>query len=140
VLDKVLDNGRESGMQPVPSPGMRPVPSPGMRPVPSPGMRPVPSPDMRPVPSPISERLEEIERLEESYRPHEDDKGSEIDESMVQKKCTGSKMGFLAASLKTRSDISESSPENVSDGLRKSPKDKNLETKYILTPQFVSKS
>jgi hypothetical protein len=47
--------------------------------------------------------VEESDRLEEGGHPNENDKEPEIDESMVQKNFTESKIGFLAGSLKTRS-------------------------------------
>lgn len=90
------------------------------------------STEMRSVPSPVSEQIEESDHLDEN------EKVSELEESIVHRKESGSNMGFLADSLRTRTDSEKFGTPESENGQDTPPQDYNTEAVDIRTPQFVS--
>jgi hypothetical protein len=88
---------------------------------------------MRSVPSPVSEQIDESDHLDEN------EKESELEESIVHRKVSGSNMGFLADSLKTRTDSEKFGTPESEYGQDSPPQDYKTKAVDIRTPQFVSK-
>lgn len=88
---------------------------------------------MRSVPSPVSEQIEESDHVDEN------EKESELEESIVHRNVSGSNIRFLADSLRTRTDSENFETPDSESGQDTPPQDYNTEAVVIRTPQFVSK-
>jgi hypothetical protein len=85
------------------------------------------------VPSPVSERVEESDHIDEN------EKESILEESIVHRTVAASNMGFLADSLKTRTDSEKVGTLESVNRLDTPPQDDKIEAVDKRTPQFVSK-